>query len=176
MYFRADKVNRRYGHVGLSLGDGRMISALDKVRIVRVDRNAYWKRLYRGWVDPPDSWPGRIPPPPGPSGPLVSSAVQITAPAFGSKLGGTVQLAVEAVAVGGVAFDAYYATNPADRRTLGWHALGRAQGDGTTWTLDWNTAAIPSQGNTEWGTINIAATALDRTGKRTGTRDYRRCG
>lgn len=50
------------GHVGISLGDGRMISALDSVRIDRVDGSRYWTSRYLGWSPAPSLWPGRSAP------------------------------------------------------------------------------------------------------------------
>jgi hypothetical protein len=55
-----DGVN--YGHVGISLGNGTMINALDTVRIEPIDGSTYWRSRYRGWTPAPTSWPGR----PGP--------------------------------------------------------------------------------------------------------------
>jgi hypothetical protein len=174
LYFAPDAVNDGFGHVAIALGGGNMISALDTVQVTNITRSRYWSNLYRGWARAPSSWPGRIPPPPGLTGPLVSSAVQITAPAFNSTVGGVVALAASAANVGGVAFDAYYATDPANSATVGWHSLGDATDQGGTWTLAWNTQGIPAQGNPRWGTVNIAAVALDGAGNQTGTRDYRR--
>jgi NlpC/P60 family len=174
VFFGPDSANRGYGHVGLSLGGGKMISALETVQITDIPKSRYWSSLYRGWAYAPASWPGRIPPPPAPTGPLVSSAVEITAPAFGSIVSGTVTLEASAANVSGVAFEAYYATEPANNQTAGWHLLGDATLQSGSWALEWNTATIPNQGNALWGTINIAAIALDASGALTGTRDYRR--
>lgn len=55
---------RNLGHVGISLGDGRMIHALDAVRIDQIDGSRWWRSHYRGWTPAPDSWPGRPPPAP----------------------------------------------------------------------------------------------------------------
>lgn len=63
MFFGPHHTNGYYGHVGISLGDGRMISGLSTVRIDRVV-SGYWRSLYRGWNYAPRSWPGRIPPSP----------------------------------------------------------------------------------------------------------------
>ena len=174
VYFGPDAYNHGWGHVGLSLGDGRIVSALASVRVTDVAASRYWSRLYVGWATAPDSWPGLIPSPPSAAVAPASSDVRFTAPAFASTVSGTIRLAVSAGGVAGVAFDAYYATNPLDPRTLGWHALGVAQRDADGWSLDWNTTAVPDQGNPPWGTVNVAAIALDGDGARTGTRDYRR--
>jgi len=61
LFFGGDRYNRGYGHVGLALGDGRMISALARVEITNVAHDPYWRALYRGWALPPRDWPGRIP-------------------------------------------------------------------------------------------------------------------
>ncbi len=47
-----------YGHVGLSLGDGRMVSALATVRIDRIKDVALWRENYLGWAWAPAAWPG----------------------------------------------------------------------------------------------------------------------
>jgi len=174
VFFGPDSANRGYGHVGLSLGAGKMLSALETVQVTDVPKSRYWSSLYHGWAYAPASWPGRIPPPPAPTGPLISSAVQITAPAFGSTVSGVVTLEASAANVSGVAFEAYYATEPTNSHTVGWHLLGDATLQSGSWAFEWNTSAIPDQGNALWGTINIAAIALDASGDLTGTRDYRR--
>ncbi len=151
-----------------------MISALATVQITNITKSRYWSTLYRGWAYPPVSWPGRIPPPPAPTGPLISSAVQITAPAFNSTVSGKITLEAAAQNVSGVAFKAYYATEPTNAQTLGWHPVGNATLQSGSWALEWNTASVPDQGNAQWGTVNIAAIALNDRGELTGTRDYRR--
>lgn len=174
IFFGPDSSNDGYGHVGLSLGAGKMISALATVQITNITKSRYWSTLYRGWAYPPVSWPGRIPPPPAPTGPLISSAVQITAPAFNSTVSGKITLEAAAQNVSGVAFEAYYATEPTNAQTLGWHPVGNATLQSGSWALEWNTASVPDQGNAQWGTVNIAAIALNDRGELTGTRDYRR--
>jgi hypothetical protein len=174
LFFAPDAANDDFGHVGVSLGGGKMVSALNTVQITNVSKSRYWSSLYRGWATAPSAWPGRIPPPPGTSQPLTGSAVQITAPAVGSVVGGTVELGAAASNVGGVAFYAYYTTVPSDEATAGWHFLGDATSSPTGWNLAWDTVAIPDQGDAVWGTVNVAAVALDKGGALTGTRDYRR--
>jgi hypothetical protein len=175
MYFAADKYNRGYGHVGLSQGGGRMISALATVTTTNVARSHYWRRLYRGWADAPTTWPGRIPAPPGPTTTERDVTAAFTAPVLGQTVSGTVPLrATASAAASGVVFDVYYATNVADAETRGWHPLGPARRDADGWALDWDTTSIPDQGYLPWGTVNVAATALDAAGQRTATRDYRR--
>jgi hypothetical protein len=175
VYFAPDSANRHYGHVGLSLGKGKVISALDTVRITNVSHSKYWRGLYVGWAAAPAHWPGRIPPPPGATTADPTLGVRITAPAQGSTQSGTVALLATASGVTGVEFDAYYAANPRDPASRGWHTLGAARhnADGS-WQLDWITAGVPDQGFADWGTINIAAIAMDASDRRTGTRDYRR--
>jgi hypothetical protein len=174
VFFGPDNANHGEGHVGLSLGEGRMISALETVQITDVQTSRYWRSLYLGWAYAPASWPGRLPPPPAQTGPLVSSAVQITAPAFGSTVGGAVTLEASASNVAGVAFEAFYATEPANSASVGWHLLGDATLQSGSWAFAWNTQSIPDQGNPLWGTVNVAAIALNAGGELTGTRDYRR--
>lgn len=52
---------RKYGHAGLSLGNGRMISALGTVKItdLNLKRNRVWQDAYLGWAKAPRRWPGR---------------------------------------------------------------------------------------------------------------------
>ena len=61
VFFRADWSNGDRGHVGISLGAGRMISALSKIEVTDIPTSAYWKHQYIGWSYPPPSWPGRAP-------------------------------------------------------------------------------------------------------------------
>jgi hypothetical protein len=174
VYFRADSVNRGYGHVGISLGDGRVISALSTVTVTDVPKSRYWRELYQGWAEAPKTWPGRIPPPPGPTLVDPDVGVRITAPAPTQTVSGTIELTASATNAGGVAFDAYYATDPTDPDTRTWVHLGTARQNGSYWTFSWDTARLPDQGNGPWGTVNLAAVALNARGGRTGTRDYRR--
>jgi cell wall-associated NlpC family hydrolase len=48
-----------YGHAGLSLGGGKMISALGRVTVTDAARTATWRNAYIGWAYPPTAWPGR---------------------------------------------------------------------------------------------------------------------
>ncbi len=80
-------------------------------------------------------------------------------PAANAVVNGNVELVFEPFAdVDAVSFSAYYATNPADISTVGWHAIGAGtrQANGT-FTLSWNSASICDQGNAGWGTVNLAA-------------------
>jgi len=52
------------GHIGISLGDGRMVHASRTVRAEAPD--AYWRSRYLGWASAPSSWPGRPPASPPP--------------------------------------------------------------------------------------------------------------
>lgn len=174
VYFAADHANRGLGHVGLSLGKGKMISALARVEVTDVARSRYWQGLYLGWADAPSTWPGRIPLPPGPTTENPTLTVQITAPAFGSTLSGTVPLAATAIGATGVQFYAYYASDPKNASTRAWHALGAGRYVNGAWYLDWDTTQVSDQGNPPWGTVNVAAVALGDTGAQTATRDYRR--
>jgi hypothetical protein len=174
VFFAADTYNQHFGHVGLSLGNGKMLSALRRVRTTDITHSAYWRKLYIGWADAPVTWPGRIPRSPGPTTADPDASVRITAPAPGQTVGGAIQMLATATGAGGVAFDAYYATDPRDPNTRGWHPIGIGTPQRGSWALEWNTASVPDQGFGPWGTVNIAATVLDTTGQRTGTRDYRR--
>ena len=60
VYFNGVRgVSALTGHVGIYLGDGKMISALGKVTITKITPGSVWQRNYKGWVVPPASWPGR---------------------------------------------------------------------------------------------------------------------
>jgi hypothetical protein len=65
MWFTAGDADRgrNDGHVGISLGDGRMISAQRKVQVDEVDSSRWWHTRYRGWTPAPEQWAGRAPPP-----------------------------------------------------------------------------------------------------------------
>jgi hypothetical protein len=174
VYFKADRANRGYGHVGLSLGGGKMLSALAQVTVTDVAHDRYWRSIYLGWTPAPDAWPGRIPPAPGPTTIDPEVTVRITAPAVGQAISGTIDLTAAATGAGGVAFDAYYATDPLDADTRRWVHLGTAKRKGDYWTYSFDSTQLPDQGYTPWGTVNIAAVALNARGSRTGTIDYRR--
>jgi hypothetical protein len=77
VFFGPDSTNLGYGHAGISVGGGRMVSALTTVQISDVAHSAYWRGLYRGWAYAPSSWPGRaptsVPPPPSPPSPTPPS-------------------------------------------------------------------------------------------------------
>jgi hypothetical protein len=174
VYFAADRYNQGWGHVGVALGGGKMLSALSQVTTTDVAKSRYWRGLYLGWADAPADWPGRIPPPPGPTTEDPTVSVRITAPALGSPQSGVVPLLAGASGAGGIEFQAYYATDPRSPLSRDWHVLGTATSRGDSWGLDWDTTTVPDQGAVAWGTVNIAAIALDAAGHRTGTRDYRR--
>lgn len=76
-YIGADGAN--YGHVGLSLGNGRMISALTTVKIETIDQVKYWRENYLGWAFPPPEWPG-FPPPAPPTITPITPIVTPTSP------------------------------------------------------------------------------------------------
>ena len=66
VFFRPHWSNKGYGHVGISLGGTRMISALASVQDTDINASGYWRSLYAGWAPAPASWPGRdiVPNPP----------------------------------------------------------------------------------------------------------------
>jgi hypothetical protein len=178
VFFKPDSFNSNYGHVGISTGGWSMISALETVRETDIS-DGYWRKQYLGWSPAPASWPGRrvIPGKPNPnlepgaSGP----SVQLVSPSMGDTLTGTVTLTARTTNASGVEFDAYYADDPGNVNTVSWHKLGLANtsGDGT-WTMPYDTHAIPDQGNPQWFTVNVQAIALDGAGNQTAGRDYRR--
>ena len=187
VYFRPDDWNRRLGHVGISLGNGRMISAFDRVVETNYASDPLLKASYAGWTDAPADWPGRlnlgadpdpglqVPPTTTTPGASESPTVSFTSPVADATLSGIVTLTAQASNASGVEFDAFYATNPADVNTLGWHKLGSANtsGDGN-WSLPYDTHAIPDQGNPDWTTVNLQAVVTDAAGAPTTARDYRR--
>ena len=156
-----------------------MVSALSSVQDTNVSASRYWSALYAGWASAPASWPGRNIIPQGPSGETTPNpsppSIQFTSPTADSTVKGTVQLTANAANARGVEFDAYYASEPSNVSTVGWHKLGDATSSGGgTWTLTYDTHAIPDQGNTGWGTVNLAAVALDSTGRPSAAREYHR--
>ncbi len=101
-----------------------------------------------GAVDPSDLFEDGTTPPTG-----------WLSPAADATLSGTVELVFEPFRdVDAVTFTAYYATDPSNIHSVGWHPIGNGvrQSNGT-FTLQWNTASIPDQGNAGWGTVNLAA-------------------
>ena len=174
MLFRPDGFNRGLGHIGLSLGGGRMISALDAVQITNVARNDYWRDLYLGWSRAPHSWPGRIPLPPGLEGAVGAEPVSFLEPGLDETFDTTVHLVARAQSARAVEFSAYYATDPADSSTLAWHHLGRAKDVDGVHVLDWDASNVPSQGNPRFGSVAIAAIAVDGAGRQVGVGDFRR--
>jgi hypothetical protein len=173
IYFRADRINHHLGHVGLSLGHGKMLSALAKVVVTDVAHQAYWRSAYLGWADAPVTWPGR---PASVSTPLPDAdiAIGIVGPGAGETISGPQTFYVAATNVSGVAMRAYYATDPRDATTRGWHDLGNATQQGNAWQLTWDTTTIPDQGQPDWGTVRVEAIALDASGQEVGNRDSRR--
>jgi hypothetical protein len=59
VFFKPDSSNEGYGHVGISLGGGNMVSALSSVQDTNIFASSYWRALYAGWAYAPPSWPGR---------------------------------------------------------------------------------------------------------------------
>ena len=51
LFFRPDASNQGFGHVGISLGDGRMVSATNNGPEVTGSSN-YWQGLFAGWGPP----------------------------------------------------------------------------------------------------------------------------
>ena len=176
MYFAKSKYNRRFGHVGISLGDGRMISALRTVSTSNVRRSTYWRNLYRGWAEAPSTFPGRIPPPPFDLPSFDQNAfIRVTAPASGAIVGGdNVELLATANGAADVVFDAYYASNPADPATRKWHPLGSADALDGAWKFVWDTTTIPGSTVQPSPMVTIAAIIVDAQGRRSAVRDYRR--
>ena len=173
MLFRADKVNRKLGHVGLSVGGGAMLSALDKVTRTDVAGSRYWTNIYVGWAHAPRGWPGRVPQPFDLVGPGVEG-VRILSPTREPPLRGAVVLAATAPAGQSIDFAVYYSDDPVNRVRPTWHPLGRATDSGGTHVLGWDTTQIIDQGDAQLSTVTIAAIAVDAAGTQIGVGDYRR--
>jgi hypothetical protein len=97
----------------------------------------------------------------------IASQPQIafTSPAAAATLSGTTTLAGSASNVYAVAISAWYATNPADASTVGWHPLGApVSQSGGTWSMTIDTTTIPDQGNGGWGTVKFSAFGQDHRG------------
>lgn len=174
MLFAADRPNRGVGHIGLSLGGGRMLSALDVVRDTNVFGSRYWSNIYLGWSRAPRAWRGRIPLPFDLAEPAGTQTAAIFAPAFDAALSGIVRLVASTTVGNGLAFAAFYSDDPAGEIAASWHHLGRATAAGETQVLDWDTTAVPAQGSRELGTVTIAAIVVDAAGNQLGVGDYRR--
>ena len=56
VFFAPHRDNGNAGHVGISLGDGRMVSAESSGVKVGSYGSGYWGGLYRGWTHPPARW------------------------------------------------------------------------------------------------------------------------
>lgn len=110
---------------------------------------------------------------PAPPPPAAPARVAITAPAPAATVSGTVRLAADAANVNAVRFEAYYATDPQDVRSVAWRPVGTDTNGADGWSFDWDTRAVPDQGNPDWGTINVVAIGVVG-GALTATRDYRR--
>jgi len=174
MLFAADSANGGVGHIGLSLGDGRMLSALVVVSDTDVATSRYWTNIYLGWSRAPRAWRGRIPLPFDLTEPAGTETAAILAPAFDAPLSGIVRLEAATTPGNGLAFAAFYSDDPARKVTPSWHQLGRATASGETQVLDWDTTAVPAQGSRKLGTVTIAAIVVDAAGNLLGVGDYRR--
>lgn len=83
---------RAYGHVGISLGDGRMVSAQDTVKIERIADVPAWRQNYLGWAYAPTVWPGfpprvpdaRLTPPPAEVAPAPFTPIASVNPVPGA--------------------------------------------------------------------------------------------
>lgn len=174
MLFRPDRYNGFVGHVGLSQGNGTMLSALNTVRTTDVANVPYWREGYLGWARAPRNWRGRLPVPFNLVGPIEADSARIVSPGFDAPVRGTVLIeAADAPAGTLVEFAAYYSDDPA-RLTPTWHELGRATQIGMRHVLAWNSAAVADQGDRDIGTVTIAAITVDAAGNRQGVGDYRR--
>ena len=99
-------------------------------------------------ADPSDLFEDGTTPPPG-----------WQSPASGAVLTGVVDFVFQPFPdVDAVNFSAYYATDPNDVHTVAWRPVGAgARQSNGTWSVSWNSAQIPDQGNAGWGTVNVAA-------------------
>lgn len=65
-----------YGHVGISLGGGQMVHAVQTVRVENAAAVSWLRNSYLGWAFAPTSWPGR----PASPAPTLPSAPSPAAP------------------------------------------------------------------------------------------------
>jgi NlpC/P60 family len=173
MYFKADRTNNNRGHVGISLGHGRMISALSKVQ--EDDATArYWASLYQGWAEAPMDWPGR--PDPSVFETSRGTSVSFAGPSNTTALSGVVTIAVRAPFAAGVQISVYYATNPRVPGTRDWRFVDNASPSPISggWEILFDTTRIPDQGSEDLATVVLRATALDAAGNPTLDFDSRR--
>ena len=155
----------QYGHVAVYVGNGQHVDAGESV--VK-KHNCSYHANYLGWAPPPGSWPGR-------SDPDVAPTVSWTSPANAETVrSNTVQLRANASNAARVDFSAYYATDPSNANTAGWHSIGSDTNGADGWGVDWDASQVPDQGNADWGTINLAATAVNGSGQSVAA--YRRIG
>jgi len=60
VFFKPDPSNGNYGHVGIYVGNGEMVSATNGgITRDNFQTNPYWKNLFVGFGDPPEQWSGR---------------------------------------------------------------------------------------------------------------------
>lgn len=78
--FSADETNDGYGHAGIYIGNGEMVSATPNgVKREKILSNPYWAQRFRGVADAPDDWQGRTSTPE-----LEQGAQQLIAQATGA--------------------------------------------------------------------------------------------
>jgi hypothetical protein len=172
MFFRSDPFNRYLGRVGLSQGNGTMLSALDVVRRIDVADVKYWSEAYLGWSHAPRQWRGRLPVPFDIIGPVDPDSARIVSPAFDEFVHGPVLIEATAPVGAHLEFAVYFSEDPVHAPPT-WHDLGPANSIGTMHVLQWDSAPIPDQGDPDVGTVSIAAIAVDAAGNR-NVGDYRR--
>lgn len=186
MLFRADRFNRWHGHVGLSLGRGRMLSALDVVRTTDVAGVRYWREAYLGWSRAPRKWPGRLPLPFDLVGPIDTKSARFVSPGFDASLRGVVRIEASAPMGARLKFAAYYSDDPG-RAGPTWREIGTATPTGSphalqwdmaqiglTHVFDWDTTPIIDQGDMSIGTVMLAAITIGGNDSPQGVGDYRR--
>lgn len=173
MFFRADSVNRALGHVGLSLGRGRMLSALNVVKTTNVTTSEYWSNAYLGWSRAPSDWPGRLPVPFELIAQFDENAASLDAPVPEAQISGVVSIRATALLAAGIEFAAYFAEDPLNG-VPSWHSLGVATPMGTKHSLLWDTTKVPNQGDPKIGTVTIAAITVGTDGGRRDIAAYRR--
>ena len=171
MLFESDAVNRHLGHVGLSLGDGRMLSAVKTVRVTDVTLTRYWREAYLGWSRAPSAWPGRLPVPFELVGAVSDASARILSPISDAPVAGIVSLTAVAPLGTSLEFAAYYSEDPAHADPT-WHSLGRTTAIGEMHTLPWNTATVPDQGDPKTGIVTIAAITVGADGIRQDVAEY----
>jgi hypothetical protein len=96
-------------------------------------------------------------------------SIALDSPAAETAVGSSVLLGARASGIPQIVFTARYATDPTDASTVATRPIGRGTEETSGhWTFLWDTTNVPDQGNSDWGTVTVCATALDDSGNLLG--------